>query len=248
MCRLVRATPVALEWGKPFVFRFVSDTLERADVQARSDANDHAAVGTCSVILHAATSSSGESGSTRHGGHDLADGCRHRGAERHAGAHCRGTAGVEHTLAMDGVRAVPHLPCRFDCDATRRSAAGFSRTRLLRRRDGLVARDPAVAGRVSAFTDRRDQTPIMKVSTRTDAPPRSTCPPSGDPTPRGSGLGFPIAPHALHAAAYRALSIRSGASLPFPSADRRRLTLPQLLSHISCHLFHEAPAPILWDC
>jgi SAM-dependent methyltransferase len=195
------ATPVALEWGKPFVFRFVVGTPPNVRTFKRAlDANDHAAVGhllgyppCCYEFFRRVWIDESMVDTTW------------PMAANTAGA-TNGTP--ELTVAGPpesnilwrwmGVRAVPHLPCRFDCeptaalgrrflDAGRGAGYGVEMAWLLE-----ILRWPVEWSALHGIAEIR--TPIMKVSTRTDATAHKYVvrrPGDAYPAEGVQGLGFP---------------------------------------------------------
>ena len=123
-----------------------------------------------------------------------------------------------------GARAVPHLPCRFDCAATVEFA------------DRLLA-----VGRESGFDEEMDwllevlswpvewsalhgiaeiKTPVLKVVTRTDATPGATwCagPAEAYPAEGARGLSFPLR---------QPVKLRISESRGFPAGPRARRPHP----------------------
>ena len=195
------ATAVALEWGKPFVFRFVVGTPASVRTFKQAlDANDHATIGRllgypecCYEFFRRVWIDEGMVDTTW----PMAVGTR-RTREGLRELTVDGPPESNILWRWMGVRAVPHLPCRFDCGATATLGRRFVE---LGREAGYatemtwlieILRWPVEWSALHGIAEIK--TPIMKVSTRTDATARRYVvrhPGEAYPAEGARGLGFP---------------------------------------------------------
>ncbi|MGH9280203.1 MAG: class I SAM-dependent methyltransferase [Acidimicrobiales bacterium] len=237
------ATAVPTELGQPFVFRFVVG--RPADVRRFKrawDAADQDAIGDllgyprcCTEFFRRVWVDDGMVDTTW----PMAAATAPGGGDGSATIELRGPAQANILWRWAGVRAVPHLPCRFDCPATVALADALVD---VGRQEGFATEMgwllevlgwPAEWSALHGIAEVR--TPIVKVVTRTDATARTyTVRRHADTYPRegATGLRFPCrAPGSLRLSESR--GFRRGLENPiapvwlatdngFPSVDAMR--------------------------
>ena len=196
------ATSTTAQQGEPFLFRLViGRPSDLADFKRAWDVADQETIGDLLGYPRCCRDFSAVSGSMtpwstprgRWRPRPGADRCR-----RHP-RRGRRPRSRQHPVALDGRRTVPHLPCRFDCPATvelgeRFVAVGRS-CGFGQEMDWLldVLSWPVEWSALHGIAEIR--TPLLKVSTRTDATPRRyTVQRRGDsyPIEGAQGLSFPF--------------------------------------------------------